>query len=431
MYATEYCITVAWNAAEQSDLAMKILHVVAGGLSGGAGRGAYWLHRAQREIGIDSMLVTNGRESSGDASVIQLAATPAQRVKFSFLSRLGNLPVRFYPGRKPWIFNTGFAGVDFTKLPAYRQADLIHLHWINGLVAMRTLRKVEKSIVWTIRDMWPLTGGCHYAIDCHRYKVGCGRCPQLQSRQAWDLSRLVVANKQASLPRQLRIVGISHWLSDCASRSQLFANLPVQTISNNIDTRSFSPILPDVARQALCLPRDKRLILVGAQRVTNFNKGFDLFLKAMNEVNRQDVHVVTFGRNASVGLTSLDVGYTDLGFLSDTQTLRLVYAAADVFVAPSLMDAFGKTLAEAQACATPVVCFDATGPKDIVEHQVTGYKAQPFEPTDLGRGIQWVLDQSMARHGEMRSRSRERAVEHFDARVIARQYKALYQDMLA
>lgn len=410
---------------------MKIMHLFAGGLSGGAARGAYWLHQAQREIGIDSTLVTNGRESNGDASVVELATAPAQRVKFALLSRLGNLPVRFYPKRKPWIFNTGFTGIDFTKLPAYHQADLIHLHWINGLVAMRTLRKVKKPIVWTIRDMWPLTGGCHYAIECDRYVVGCGRCPQLQSKRAWDLSRLVVANKRASLPKQLRVVGISHWLSDCASTSRVFADIPVQTISNNIDTRSFSPIAPDVAREALGLPADKRLILVGAQRVTDFYKGFDLFLKAMNELNRQDVHVVTFGRDAGSGLASLSVGHTDLGFLSDTLSLRLAYAAADVFVAPSLMDAFGKTLAEAQACATPVVCFDATGPKDIVEHQVTGYKAQPFEPSDLARGIQWVLDQPEARQEEMRSRSRERAVAHFDARVIARQYKALYEEMLA
>lgn len=409
---------------------MKVLHLLAGDLTGGAARGAYWLHQAQREIGIDSKILTNGRETTSDISVTALATTPAKRVIDALRSQLGNAPLHLYRNRRPWIFNTGFTGIDFTKLPEYRQADLVHLHWINGLVAMRTLRKVQKPVVWTMRDMWPLTGGCHYAVDCDRYKLGCGQCPQLGSTMDWDLSRLVIANKRASLQKRLRVVGISDWLSECASKSQVFDGFSVQTISNNIDTRSFYPTPPKIARQALGVPMDKRIILVGAQSVTDFYKGFDLFIEAMRAVQREDVHVLTFGRDAETGLAALDVGHTHLGFLSDTVSLRLAYAAADVFVAPSLMDAFGKTLAEAMACGTPVVCFDATGPKDIVEHRVTGYKAMPFETTDLTNGIQWVMGLSKDSHETLRRHARQRAVERFDSRVIASQYKALYQEML-
>ena len=409
---------------------MKVLHLFSGELSGGAARGAYWLHKAQREIGIDSRVLMNGREANGDASVTSLGQKPLKRVQMALLARLGNAPVHLYRKRQPRIFNTGFAGHDFTRLPEYRQADLIHLHWINGLVAMRALRRVKKPVVWTMRDMWPLTGGCHYAMDCDRYKLGCGQCPQLGSDSAWDLTRLVLANKRSSLPKQLRVVGISDWLTKCASRSRVFERFHVQTISNNVDTRSFYPTPPEIARQALGLPVGKQIIVVGAQRVTDFYKGFDRFLEAMRDVQCDDVHVLTFGRDAGPGLTGLNVSHTRLGFLSDIFSLRLVYAAADVFVAPSLMDAFGKTLAEAMACGTPVVCFDATGPKDIVEHRVTGYKAAPFEPADLAKGIQWVLSLPRERHDALRRDARERAVKRFDSRVIAAQYKALYEEML-
>ena len=78
-----------------------------------------------------------------------------------------------------------------------------------------------------------------------------------------------------------------------------------------------------------------------------------------------------------------------MGFLHDTISLRLAYSASDVFVAPSLMDAFGKTLAESMSCGTPAVCFDATGPKDIVDHKLNGYKAFPFDTSDLTAGINW------------------------------------------
>ena len=107
--------------------------------------------------------------------------------------------------------------------------------------------------------------------------------------------------------RLSRVIGISEWLTECASTSQVFEGFPVQTISNNVDTRSFYPIPSEIARHALGLPLDKRNILVGAQRVTDFYKGFDRFLGAMRGVQRDDVDVLTFGRDTGPGLAALEM----------------------------------------------------------------------------------------------------------------------------
>lgn len=409
---------------------MKVLHLVAGNLSGGAARGAYWLHLAQCEIGVDSTLLVNGPNVLGDPTVISLADTTMQRVKLALLSRLGMLPILLYGTRQGFIFNTGFSGVDFTKYPAYRDADIIHLHWVNGLVAMRTLRKIDKPIVWTLRDMWPMTGGCHYAMDCDRYKVGCGHCPQLGSLRKWDLSWLVVANKRTSFPKQLHAVGISKWLSDCASMSRVFDSFHVETIANNIDTRQFYPISRDASREALGLPKDKKIVLLGAQNLNDFYKGFTLFTSALKGATMHDYHYLFFGKVDDRYLSRLGIEYSNFGFLSDIVALRLLYSAADVFVAPSRMEAFGKTLVEAMACGTPVVCFDAGGPADIVVHLVTGYKAEPFDTSDLARGIQWVLSRDPMEYGLLADQARERAKSLFDSRVIAQQYFNLYQRLI-
>ena len=409
---------------------MNILHLVAGALTSGAARGAYWLHKAQREIGIDSVLLRNGNDKINDLSVIDHRTIPLLKYQNAFSSIFKNIPLRFYPKRDRRFFSTGFEGINFKKLPAFKQADIIHLHWINGLVAIHTLKKVSKPIVWTIRDMWPLTGGCHYSINCDKYKSGCGQCPQLNSNQKYDLSRLIVFNKKKYIPNQLQVVGISNWLSSCASSSSIFSNFPVRTISNNIDTRSFKPIAKDIAKNILSLPHDKQILLVGAQRLTNFYKGFDLFLEAMDKIKDRDIHIVTFGNIEDDIMNKYKNRHTNLGFLSDTIAMCLAYSAADVFVAPSIMEAFGKTLAEAQACGTPVVCFDATGPKDIIEHKVTGYKAKPYDSYDLAKGICWIFDQSANDSKKMRLNSRKRAVNLFDSQVIAEKYKKLYIELL-
>ena len=409
---------------------MKVLHVVAGSLASGAARGAYWLHRAELEIGIQSTLLTNAHDTFGDPSVVSSARTISQRLKGIIIPKLGKLPILFYPRRRPWIFNTGFEGTSLIKSPAYRDADLVHLHWINGFVRLRALKDIDKPLVWTMRDMWPLTGGCHYAVGCERYKSGCGKCPQLGSRHVRDLSWLVSLNKRASLPPHLRLVGISQWVSECARESRVLSGYPIETISNSIDTRQFAPVESVVARKNLGLPLDRRIVLVGARRVNEFYKGFDLFLTATKALNARDLHVVLFGEIAKREMAGSGISYSNLGFLSDTVALCNAYSAADVFVAPSRMEAFGKTLVEAMACGTPVVCFDATGPKDIVDHENTGFKAQPFDPLDLARGIQWVLSRDEEEQQRMRKDARKRAVTLFDSRVIAGQYEDLYRDML-
>ena len=94
---------------------MRILHLVAGNLTNGAARGAYWLHQAQREIGIDSVLLRNGNDKIEDLSVIDHRSIALLKYQNAISSRIKNIPVRFYPRREQRIFSTGFEGINFTN----------------------------------------------------------------------------------------------------------------------------------------------------------------------------------------------------------------------------------------------------------------------------------------------------------------------------
>ena len=409
---------------------MKILHLVAGELNGGAARGAYWLHTALRELGIDSSVLGNARNTQGYESVESVARTARGKLKLAISRRIGKSPIRLYRGRQAVDFNTGFDGVDIKRHPAYAAADLVHLHWVNGLVGMRMLRKIEKPALWTLRDMWPMTGGCHHSLGCERYTGECGQCPQLGSSRERDLTRLVMSRKRKSLPRDLRVVGLSRWLSECARQSALLGKYPIATIGNNIDTQAFTPLEKTLARKVLGVDEGRKILLVGAQNIASAYKGFDLFLDSLERLDKDAVQILLFGKQTASIPESLGIPSTNLGFLSDLVSLRLAYSAADAFVAPSRADAFGKTLVEAMACGTPVVCFDATGPRDIVEHQENGYRAKPFSASDLASGIEWTLGRTPDDYQQLCDNARMHAVRKFDSRVIAEQYVALYREML-
>lgn len=412
-----------------ADLEIKVLHLVSGDLSGGAARGAYWLHRGLLKNGIHSRILTDGNTNLLDETVFSIAENSRGKLARALRSRLNAVLTVFYPNRKGKNFSTGFFGYDFTKTRFYAEAMIIHLHGVDGgFVSMRHLSNIQKPIVWTLRDMWPMTGGCHYSMGCNNFVTGCGGCPQLGSNTKFDLSRFVCLTKKKYIPKTVKVVGISHWLSNQAKESLLFKPYDVCTISNNIDTQLFTPIEKIIARSILGIHTEKKIILTGAQSLNDFYKGFDKYLQAICHLNKDKYHLCFFGNVDQQLVSELGFSFSIFGFLHDAISLRLAYSAADIFVAPSIMEAFGKTLAEAMACGTPVVCFDATGPRDIVDHMVNGYRAIPFESEDLARGIEWVCkNQDIVK---MENSARNKVTLFFDNSVIAKQYIELYKNIL-
>ncbi len=414
---------------------MKVLHLVAGPLTSnpfknGAAKGAYWLHLGLKKIGLDSKILTNGYLKKEEQDIETITKNKYDVATNLFRKNLDQILLLPYQKKQKRIFNTGFWGFDFTKTSIYRNSDIIHLHWINnGFVKIKHLAKVKKPIVWTIRDMWPMTGGCHYSMNCKKYRQGCGNCKQLGSKFKHDLSRLVVNRKKKYFPQDIKIVGISDWISSVAKESELFKNYDIRTIYNTVETDQFFPLNKDSARNILGLKTNKKIILAGAQSLSDFYKGFDKLLEAMKRIDNKKYFLLFFGRLDENLVSNLGFEYKSLGFLNDEISLRAAYSAADVFVAPSVMEAFGKTIVEAMACGTPVVCFNATGPKDIVEHKITGYKAEPFEPADLAKGIDWVTGDKQ-RSDRLIKKAKNSAKLQFSNEVIAKKYSSLYKEML-
>lgn len=409
---------------------MKVLHLVAGELTGGAARGAYWLHQGLRSLGVDSLVYTNSQVTHGDTSVVSVSRSKKDKIISIARSQADQAFASLYRGRPSGMFSAGVMGADFTDSAECREADVVHLHWVNGgFVDMKHLAKLHKPVVWTMRDMWPMTGGCHYAMGCEKFTTGCGSCEQLGSTSDRDLSRFVLNRKRKYLPKSMKMIGISDWVSEQARQSLLFRDFDVRTIHNNVDASEFFPLDKSLARQLLGLNTEKQIILTGCTSAKDTYKGFGKYLEMLEHLDPAKYHLCFFGKLDQSIADGLGFDYTSFGYLHDSISLRLLYSAADVFIAPSLMEAFGKTLAEAMGCGTPVVCFDATGPKDIVTHLHDGYKAAPFEARGLAEGVEWITGE--ADYSTLARNARDKITSTFDSPVIARQYQALYEEMLA
>lgn len=410
---------------------MKILHLSTSDIEGGAARAAYRLHKGLQSFQISSQMLVRAK-SSIDKSVI---------ADKSLITKLGppasNLPLKLYSKRP----QTRFAVQWFPDILASKlrqiNPDIIHLHWIcNGFLQIETLSKLNKPLVWTLHDMWPLTGGCHYAEDCDRYTDSCGACPQLKSNQNQDLSRWILQwKKKAWKGLNLTIISPSIWLADCAKLSSVFKDLRIEVIPHGLDLEKYKPLEMSIARSLLNLPQDKKLILFGASPGTtgDFRKGFQFLqpaLKSLSESEWADnIELVVFGDSQPE--KPLDLGFKIhyLGQFHDDISLALVYSSVNVMVVPSIQEAFGQTASESLACGTPVVAFGATGLKDIVTHQQDGYLVKPFEIEDLAQGIAWVLEDS-DRYQKLRIYARQKAEKEFSLELQTQRYLSVYNALI-
>jgi glycosyltransferase involved in cell wall biosynthesis len=408
---------------------MKILHLSTSDLDGGGARAAYRLHEGLKSKKIDSRMLVRAK-SSTDKSI---------EAEKSWITKLGpplsGLPLKFYPKTSGMFSSQWFIDAIASRVNQINP-DIIHLHWIcNGFIKIESLSKFNKPLVWTLHDMWPFTGGCHYTNECLGYKKACGSCPQLNSQSSKDLSSWTLTRKLHSW-KQLNpvVVSPSHWLAKCALESTLFNNYRVEVIPHGLDLSKYRPVDRALARNLLNLPQDKKLILFGASSGATGHprKGFHLLQPALQKLNKikstSNLELVVFG--ASQPENPLDLGFKAhyIGTFQDDISLSLIYSAANVMIVPSTQEAFGQTASEALACGTPVVAFASTGVQDIVNHQQDGFLAKLFDIDDLAEGIAWILEKE-DRYLKLCLQARQNAESQFSLDLQASRYLSLYDSL--
>lgn len=410
---------------------MKILIVNASDIVGGAARAAYRLHTSLLHRGLDSRMLVQFK-SSGDHTVTATGNKFREKLA-PFRPVLDSIPVRFYKNRTRTLFSPSW--LPFSDIVAQinrLNPDIVHLHWIcDGMMRIGDLARIKAPVVWSLHDMWAMTGGCHYDEGCQGYGEGCGTCHVLGSRKENDLSRRMLQRKSRVFSRMpnLTVIGLSRWLQRCARHSSAFAGKDVRNLPNPIDTNLFKPIDKHVACELWNLPKDKKLVLFGAMGTTSDKrKGFRELCEALGKLASPDVELVVFG--SSKPRNPHDFGFAThyLGHLHDEVSLATLYSAIDVMVVPSLQENLSNVIMEALSCSTPVVGFDVGGNCDLVDHKVNGYLAEPFDTADLAHGIDWVLNGPHAT--DPCSNARGKVLRNFDQGVVAERYEELYAGIL-
>lgn len=410
---------------------------------GGAGIAAVRLHNGLRQTGLDCKLATKHESNVeqrifasqvGYRGLIDRAQSMLSHwMGFRFPRSFGGSP-DIKPTANCELFSDCRAKRG--NLSAHlNDRNVLNLHWVAGLVDLPRFFRTyggKVPIVWTLHDMFPFTGGCHYDDGCGRYTSQCRNCPQLDRPGPRDWSQRFFAEKKGAfshlLEKDLHIVALSNWIKDCVAQSELLSRFDCTIIPNGIDVEEFQPIPKRIARQALNLPLDKKYVLFIAENISNRRKGFDLLSAAMPKITSRCSDVLLLSAGEMPSKSNESDRHLAFGSIRHSYLLRLVYSAADLFIIPSRQDNLPNTVLEAMACGTVPIGFNVGGMQDMIR-KGCGWLV---ESIDSGALANCVLDalSDISRLEAWSKNCREHVEEKFSVALQAARYRDLFAKLL-
>ena len=290
-----------------------------------------------------------------------------------------------------------------------RRPDVLHAHNLHGnYFDLRVLPELSRQVpvLLTLHDAWLLSGHCAHSLECDRWTIGCGSCPDLTlypsiardaTRYNWNRKRDIFSRSR------LHIATPSRWLMGKVEKSILApAVQDVRVVPNGVNLAEFGPGDAGAARHKLGLSQDAVVLLaVGTAVRRNVWKDYQALREAAriiaDGIRDRPVILLVLG-DASPGEA---VGAAEVVFVPYTNDPSVVtgcYRAADVLLHAARVDTFPSAVLEAMACGTPVVATAVGGVVEQIVDGETGFLVPPADPGALAARALHLLTNATLRH---------------------------------
>jgi glycosyltransferase involved in cell wall biosynthesis len=383
----------------------------------------YLLHRRLLRDGHDSRMVVY-RKTSDDERVRQIG---------SKMRRSINAALTRYEYRMATHSVLPILSRDLVDLPEVRDADVVSLQLIHNapffsLLDLPALSR-RSRVVLSIHDMFMFTGHCVHAMDCMRWKTGCGSCPMLHTPfpVAWDSTAIHWRLRKWVFGRSdIDLVVGSPWQRERVQQSPILQHLPLHYIPYGVDEMIFKTGDRAAARASLGIPAEAQVIAFrSAPFGENIFKGTEYIDKALQRYTpSRETWLLTF--EGIGGLNSLRGKYRfrEMGWVNDQMAVAQALRAADVFLMPSIAEGFGLMAIEAMACGTPSIVFKGTALPETVAAPQSGLAVPHRDSDALALAVERLLADA-----DLRATLVANGLRKFAAEYTFSTYAARYIDL--
>jgi glycosyltransferase involved in cell wall biosynthesis len=327
-------------------------------------------------------------------------------------------------GLKEWMPLDGWLSLQ-TRLQEY---DIVHFHDHFNAFTAQGMKFVSENrpVLFTAHDCLHFTGGCLYPMGCNRFMNQCGSCPQSSIIGRFDFTRLTrKTHGQVAAHSLIQYLYPSLWLKGRAEGA-LNHQLPPVQIFNGFDADPYGYPTRLDARLQLNLSFDRPVVIVSAHDLEDQRKGAAYALEAIRGSAHLNPIVVFVGRAwSNPPAMPANVTMISTGYLSDKKDLGRWFAAADLFLFPTLEDNLPISVQESMAAGTAVVGFATGGVPEMIESGTHGWLVKTGDQQALNEALHEALTCGDELHirGEQ---ARLRVQKHFSVDECVRQHLEIY-----
>jgi glycosyltransferase involved in cell wall biosynthesis len=427
---------------------MKILHITTID-RGGAAIACLRLHEGLLAVGIDSNVLVLEKEKDDIPHVYAyqpdvVVKKPFDQIKRKIqqvlkkmklyenpYDRLESEQQKIAASRLPELELVSFpySTIDITNNKWFKEADLVHLHWVANFLDYRTFfKKCDKPIVWTFHDMNSFLGGEHYnetLLGPDEQGIPIPRQFTEQEQKIEEKLKKIKKKVFENAP-VIHIVAPSNWMANELRDSLMFNNYTLNIIPYGIDPTEYKLLDKGYSRGILNIPLDKKVILFVANSLANNRKGFKYLQLSLNYFQREDVVMCSIGQNPTTD-SDIEINNIEMGEIQDQKMMNIAYSAADLYVIPSLMDNLPNTVLESLLCGTPVISFPIGGLPDMINNEKNGYIADEISVNALTRSLTQFFNDGVKWSTE---EIRKDAIERFGTSIQNKRILQLYESII-
>lgn len=286
-------------------------------------------------------------------------------------------------GRKTGNVNGYYRNASsITELDFYKQAQLLHFHIVHDeFLSLRDWLKIadHKPLVWTWHDPYMLTGHCVYPLDCKNYESGCQSCPHLDYYFPIqkDRSRLNLLEKSRMVKKIDPLVIVASEYMESLVRSSVYRD---QVRLKRVPFGVELPLAIDqsLAKIQLGIPQEN--IVIGFRATPNVFKSTELILEALRKLLQSHpglpITIITFDHENFCDEFSPSWQIIDAGWIDGDQ-IGQYYSSMDLYIMPSIAEAFGLMAIEALAAGVKPIVADGTSLPHLVNAPHVGVSCKP------------------------------------------------------
>ncbi len=317
----------------------------------------------------------------------------------------------------------------------FKKADIVHYHLIfNYFMSLYSFKRLTqlKPSVWTLHDPWALTGHCVYPVECKGWLTGCNDCPYLDRYAPLkddDASSIWNIKKDIYKDLDIDIVVASQWMYDLVKKSPLTRHFErVHLIPFGIDLDLFKRMENrEEIRKRLKIGKDNFVIMF--RQDPQEWKGLPYIKNMLDRLKtKKPVTILTVGGTGFLEELKDKYQVIEYEWVNDNNLMVELYSASDLFLMPSVAEAFGLMAVEAMACSLPIVVFEGTSLPSVTFSPKCGIALKKGDTDSFVKTVTRLIsnDKECIKRGNL---GRELAEKYYKIERYNKQMIQLYEEI--